>query len=219
MLTEFKKYIIQDFPFLLNSKLLIAVSGGVDSIVLAHLCYKSGLHIALVHCNFNLRGEESDADEKFVVDFANELNVEVFIESFDTNEYVKKNKVSIQIAARELRYEWFRELRTALNFDYILTAHQADDNLETFLINLSRGTGLDGLTGIPSINNNIARPLLPFSREDVLQYAKENELEWREDSSNHETKYLRNKFRHEVVPILKEINPAFLSNFQNTVNY
>ena len=219
MLTEFKKHIIKDFPFLLNSKLLIAVSGGVDSIVLTHLSHKSGLHIALAHCNFNLREKESDADEKFVVDFANELNVEVFIESFDTNEYVKKNKVSIQIAARELRYEWFRELRTALNFDYILTAHQADDNLETFLINLSRGTGLDGLTGIPSINNNIARPLLPFSREDVLQYAKENELEWREDSSNHETKYLRNKFRHEVVPILKEINPAFLSNFQNTVNY
>ena len=219
MLTEFKKYIIQDFPFLLNSKLLIAVSGGVDSIVLAHLCYKSGLHIALAHCNFNLRGEESDADEKFVADFANRLGVEVFIESFDTREYVKENKVSTQIAARELRYEWFIDLSNALKFDYILTAHQADDNLETFLINLSRGTGLDGLIGIPSINNNIIRPLLPFSREDVLGYAKENELEWREDSTNQETKYLRNKLRHEVVPMLKEINPAFLSNFQNTVNY
>lgn len=219
MLTEFKKHIIQDFPFLLNSKLLLAVSGGVDSIVLAHLCYKSGLHIALAHCNFNLRGEESDADEKFVVDFANNLNVEVFIESFDTRTYVKENKVSTQIAARELRYEWFNELCTALNFDYILTAHQADDNLETFLINLSRGTGLDGLTGIPSINNNIVRPLLPFTREDVLQYAEENELKWREDSSNQETKYLRNKFRHEVIPRLKEINPALLLNFHKTVSY
>lgn len=219
MLSEFKKHIIQDFPFLLNSKLLIAVSGGIDSIVLAHLCYKSGLHIAFAHCNFNLRGKESDADEKFVVDFANKLDVEVFVESFDTKEHVKENKVSIQIAARELRYEWFNDLRTALNFDYILTAHQADDNLETFLINLSRGTGLDGLTGIPSVNNNILRPLLPFSREGVLQYARENELEWREDSSNQETKYLRNKFRHEVIPILKEINPALLLNFQNTVNY
>lgn len=219
MLTEFKKHIIQDFPFLLNSKLLIAVSGGVDSIVLAYLCYKSGLHIALAHCNFNLRGKESDADEKFVVDFANKLDAEVFVEGFDTKEYVKEKRVSVQLAARELRYEWFNDLCTALDFDYILTAHQADDNLETFLINLSRGTGLDGLTGIPSVNNNVIRPLLPFSREEVVQYAKENELKWREDSSNQETKYLRNKFRHEVVPILKEINPDFLSNFQNTVNY
>ena len=219
MLTEFKKHIIKDFPFLLNSKLLIAVSGGVDSIVLTHLSHKSGLHIALAHCNFNLREKESDADEKFVVDFANKLNVEVFIESFDTKGYVKESRVSTQIAARELRYEWFDDLRTALSFDYILTAHQADDNLETFLINLSRGTGLDGLTGIPTVNNNIIRPLLPFSREDVLQYAKESELEWREDSSNLKTKYLRNKFRHEVVPVLKEINPALLLNFQNTVNY
>src|SRR5690606_40812558 len=117
MLTEFKKHIIQDFPFLLNSKLLIAVSGGVDSIVLAHLCYKSGLHIALAHCNFNLRGEESHADEKFVIDFGNTLDAEVFVENFDTKEYVKENKVSIQIAARELRYEWFDDLRMALNFD------------------------------------------------------------------------------------------------------
>src|SRR5690606_34512607 len=105
MLTEFKKHIIQDFPFLLNSKLLIAVSGGIDSIVLAHLCYKSGFYIAFAHCNFNLRGVESDTDEKFVVDFANELNVEAFVESFDTKGYVKENKISTQIAARELRYE------------------------------------------------------------------------------------------------------------------
>src|SRR5690606_33737985 len=123
----------------------------------------SGLNIALAHCNFNLRGEESDGDEHFVNDFADQLDVEVFVESFDTKAYIDQSKDSIQIAARELRYNWFNELCNSIGFDYILTAHQADDNLETFLINLSRGTGIDGLTGIPSINKNIIRPLLPFS--------------------------------------------------------
>ncbi len=203
--------------FLSDSKLLIAISGGLDSVVLAHLCHQLNLNIALAHCNFNLRDHESDADEDFVLQLAENLDLEVFIESFDTKAYSEANKLSTQMAARELRYYWFEDLAVQLQFDYILTAHHADDNLETFLINLSRGTGLDGLKGIPEVNDNIIRPLLPFSRQAIEAYAKEHHLKWREDSSNASTKYLRNKFRHDVIPILKEINPQLLQNFQNTL--
>ncbi|WP_337992853.1 tRNA lysidine(34) synthetase TilS [Flavivirga sp. 57AJ16] len=207
----------ENLPFLNESRLLIAISGGLDSVVLTHLCYQLNLNIALVHCNFNLRGKESDADEDFVLQLAEDLDLEVFIESFDTKNYSSANKLSTQMAARKLRYDWFEELAEQLQFDYILTAHHADDNLETFLINLSRGTGLDGLTGIPAVNNHIIRPLLPFSREVIETYAKENHLKWQEDSSNASTKYLRNKLRHDVIPVLKEINPQLLQNFQNTL--
>ncbi|WNH12804.1 tRNA lysidine(34) synthetase TilS [Thalassobellus suaedae] len=218
MFEQFEQHLESRLPFLKNSKLLIAISGGIDSVVLAHLCHKSGLNIALAHCNFNLRGDESDADEDFVLQLADNLDLEVFIESFDTNEYAKKHKVSIQMAARELRYNWFEALAEQLNFDYVLTAHHADDNLETFLINLSRGTGLDGLIGIPEVNNHFVRPLLPFSSNDIETYAKTNNLKWRDDSSNASTKYLRNKLRHDVIPVLKEINSSLLQNFQNTIS-
>lgn len=168
MLEQFKRHINKELLFLKENKLLIAISGGLDSVVLTHLCHQLNLNIALAHCNFNLRGKESDTDEAFVLRLAEDLNIEVFIESFDTSSYSKLNKLSTQMAARKLRYDWFEELSGQLQFDYILTAHHADDNLETFLINLSRGTGLDGLTGIPEVNNNIVRPLLPF-REKLLK--------------------------------------------------
>ena len=203
----------------MESKLLIAISGGLDSIVLTHLCYKLKLNIALAHCNFNLRQDESDADEQFVIQLAENLNLEVFIKSFETETYAKENRLSTQMAARELRYSWFQELADQLQYDYILTAHHADDNLETFLINFSRGTGLDGLTGIPEINENVVRPLLSFSRDDIDKYAKAEHLKWREDSSNASTKYLRNELRHDVIPKLKEINPQLLQNFENTQKY
>ena len=196
----------------------MAVSGGVDSVVLVHLCHNLGLNMALAHCNFNLRGNESDVDEDFVLQLAENLDLEVFVESFDTEAYAKENKRSIQMAARELRYTWFEELAEQLHFHYILTAHHADDNLETFLINFTRGTGLEGLTGIPSINGKFVRPLLPFSREMIEAYAKTNHIKWRDDSSNASTKYLRNKLRHEVIPILKDINPSLLDSFQNTLH-
>jgi tRNA(Ile)-lysidine synthase len=212
MFDQFKKHINSTLSFLNESKLLIAVSGGIDSVVLAHLCHKLKWNFAIAHCNFNLRGTDSDRDEEFVLNLAENMDVEIFIESFDTENYADSNKVSIQMAARELRYNWFNELAGQLNFDFILTAHHADDNLETFLINLSRGTGLEGLIGIPEINNKIVRPLLPFSREEIEVYAKANKLHWREDSSNESTKYLRNKLRLEVIPKLKEINPMFLQN-------
>ncbi|MDY2587593.1 tRNA lysidine(34) synthetase TilS [Winogradskyella aquimaris] len=202
-----------------SAKCVIAISGGIDSVVLAHLCQKLNISFALAHCNFNLRGKESDADEEFVLDLADQLDVEVFIQNFDTETYAKENKCSIQMAARELRYDWFSELAQQLNFDYILTAHHADDNLETFLINFTRSTGLNGLTGIPALNDNIARPLLPFSREGIETFAKAENISWREDSSNTSRKYLRNKLRHEVVPILKEINPQLIDSFQSTLQH
>ncbi|WP_282135642.1 tRNA lysidine(34) synthetase TilS [Seonamhaeicola maritimus] len=218
MLEPFKNHILSNLSFLNNARLLIAISGGVDSVVLTHLCYQLGLDISLAHCNFNLRGKESDGDEEFVVQLADNLDIEAFTESFNTEGYASENKMSIQMAARELRYYWFDELAQQLGFDYILTAHHADDNLETFLINFSRGTGLDGLTGIPEVNNKFVRALLPFSRENVIDYAKANNLIWRVDSSNASTKYLRNKLRHEVIPILKEINPSLLQSYQSTIN-
>ncbi|WP_047546776.1 tRNA lysidine(34) synthetase TilS [Psychroserpens sp. Hel_I_66] len=217
MHTKFKNHITKNLTFLKESKLLIAISGGLDSLVLTHLCHELKLNFALAHCNFNLRGTESDEDENFVIELANRLDLEVFIESFSTEDYAKQNKLSTQMAARELRYNWFFDLAENLNYDYILTAHHADDNLETFLINLTRGTGLNGLTGIPEINDHIIRPLLPFSREELEDYSKENNLKWREDSSNAEDKYLRNKLRHRVIPVLKEVNPELLQNFKKTL--
>ncbi len=219
MLSKFQSHISAKFPFLKDKKILIAISGGIDSVVLAHLCKQSQLHIAFAHCNFNLRGHESDGDEDFVLQLAEDLDLEVFVESFDTNAYAEEHKKSIQMAARELRYHWFAELAEQLGFDYILTAHHADDNLETFLINLTRGTGLEGLTGIPEINGLFIRPLLPFSREDIEAYAKEHHITWRDDSSNASTKYVRNKFRHDVIPILKQMNPSLLQSFENTINH
>ena len=218
MLELFKNHIKTKFSFLETSRVLVAISGGMDSVVLANLCHQLKFNFALAHCNFNLRGSESDADEEFVLQLAEALDLEVFVESFDTKAYAEEHKLSIQMAARELRYDWFQELSEQLNFDYIVTAHHADDNLETFLINLTRGTGLDGLTGIPEINGNIVRPLLPFSRQTLEAYAAENELKWRNDSSNASTKYLRNKLRHDVIPVLKDINKNLLQNFQTTLD-
>ena len=214
-----QNHIKSRFPFLEKSKFIIAISGGLDSVVLTHLCHKMKLNFALAHCNFNLRRDESDADEDFVLLLAEDLNLEVFIESFETETYAKEQQLSVQMAARELRYNWFNDLVIQLGFDYVLTAHHADDNLETFLINLTRGTGLEGLTGIPEINGNIVRPLLAFSRQELEVYANNNHIKWREDSSNITTKYLRNKIRHDVIPVLKEINPQLLQNFNKTISF
>ncbi len=218
MIKDFKQHIDTNFSFLHKSKILIAVSGGLDSVVLTHLCKASNLNIALAHCNFKLRGEESDGDEAFVLQLGETLNVEVFIEYFDTEAYAENNKLSIQMAARELRYQWFESLMNHLEFDYMLTAHHADDNLETFLINLSRGSGLRGLTGIPEINGQIVRPLLPFSREQLAQFAENEKISWRDDSSNASDTYLRNKLRHHIIPNLKDIAPELLDNVKTTIS-
>ena len=217
MLLAFEEHIYNYFSFLKGKKLLIAVSGGVDSIVLSHLLNKLQFTISLAHCNFHLRGKDSDMDEVSVKTEASKLNIPCFITHFDTEYYATSKGISIQMAARELRYTWFDEIVQKNNFDYILTAHHADDDVETFLINLIRGTGLNGLTGIPAINKNVIRPLLPFTRIDIESFAKKNNLSWREDKSNAQTKYLRNKIRHDIIPVLKSLNPNFMESFSKTL--
>tara|TARA_R100000306_G_scaffold14750_1_gene18417 strand:+ start:6943 stop:8247 length:1305 start_codon:yes stop_codon:yes gene_type:complete len=216
LLTQFTKNIETNFSFLKGKKLLIACSGGLDSVVLTHLVKNLSFEMALAHCNFSLRGKESDADEMFVIGLAKNLEIPVFAETFDTQKFAKEHKISTQMAARELRYGWFMEILKNFKYDYLLTAHHLDDDLETFFINLSRGTGLSGFTGIPKKNNKIIRPLLDFSREEILQYAETNNLKWREDSSNQKTDYLRNKLRLEVLPKFKESSEPVLKNFQKT---
>jgi tRNA(Ile)-lysidine synthase len=218
MLTKFQNHIIANFPFLLKSRFFIAVSGGIDSMVLVHLFQHFRFEFGLLHCNFKLRGDESDADMRFIHDYAEANNLQLKIGFFETEKIAKEMKVSIQVAARELRYQWFYEQMVENNVDYVATAHHLDDCLETFLINLSRGTGLEGLTGIPIQNDKIFRPLLPFSREEIEDYATKHNIKWREDSSNASDKYQRNKIRHLIVPVLKEINPTFLDSFQKTLN-
>lgn len=208
-----KLHIESNFPFLIGKKILLACSGGLDSVALCHLMHTMQYDLALIHCNFSLRGNESDEDSIFVEQLAEKLPIPFFSETFDTVKYAKDHKLSTQMAARELRYSWFGEILTTFNYDFLLTAHHADDALETFLINLSRGSGLRGLSGIPEHSGNILRPLLPFTREEILIYAQDQNLKWREDSSNDQTKYLRNHIRHLVVPNFKGISDTFMSNF------
>ena len=219
MLKHLQEHITQDFSFLKGKKLLLAISGGIDSMVLLDLFSKLDFKIAIAHCNFQLRGSESDEDEEFVKIKSEKLKVKSFIKKFDTKIYSEQNKLSIQQAARELRYNWFEELMITKGYDYVLTAHHLEDSLETFLINFTRGTGIEGLTGIPEVNNKIIRPLLIFSRAAIENYAKENNMQWREDSSNASEKYFRNKIRHQIIPVLKELNPSLLQSYKNTITH
>ena len=219
MLKAFQHLLQTQFSFLKETSLLLAVSGGLDSMVLTDLCKKSALNISLAHCNFKLRGDESDGDEQFIKDFSKVHDLEFFTTHFETEAFAQTSKQSIQMAARQLRYEWFESLQKQYGFDYILTAHHADDNLETVLINLSRGTGLEGLTGIPEINGSIVRPLLEFSRDAIHDFATQEGISWREDRSNKSTKYLRNNLRHTIIPLLKDLNPSFIESFQTTQNH
>ena len=217
MKVEFQEHINQNLPFLIGKKLLVAISGGIDSIVLTDLLHQLNFSISLAHCNFSLRGKESNKDEQFVKNLGEELGFSTFTIKFETEKYATEKGISTQMAARDLRYNWFEKICKKNDIDYIITAHQKDDVIETFLINLTRGTGLDGLTGIPEINGNIVRPMLPFDRNDILIYATKNKLQWREDKSNSSIKYVRNKIRHKIVPVLKELNPSLLDSFQNTL--
>ena len=216
MVTAFKKHIAAHFPALADQKILVACSGGLDSIVLLHLLQKIGLTLGVAHCNFKLRGAHSDADLNFVKTIAANLGVPVFTTVFDTKAYAKTQGVSTQVAARELRYKWFYSTAKTNGYDRIATGHHADDDLETFFINLSRVTGLRGLTGIASNTEQLIRPLLPFSRAQIMQFAKKEELFWREDSSNSTRDYLRNKLRLDVIPAFKGVNKTVLQNFKQT---
>lgn len=216
MLASFQNHLQQNFPFLWQKKIILAISGGIDSVVLAHLLHGLDIPFLMAHCNFQLRGEESEGDQRFVEALSHQLSAPLAVKRFETKAYGKAHGLNTQLAARVLRYEWFETLRKEKGYDYVLTAHQANDSWETFLINTSRGTGLKGLLGIPAQNGAILRPLLPFSREEIHAFATENHICWREDSSNSSDAYTRNKIRHHLSPILKEIHPLFFKNFEKT---
>ena len=219
LIHNFKSHIEQNFPYVIKDKILVAVSGGLDSMVLTNLCLKLGFKISIAHCNFCLRDSESDLDEKFVKDFAESNSVPFFSKSFQTKLHSKRYGLSIQMAARELRYEWFSYLQSKHDFDWVFTAHHTDDNIETFIINLSRGCNIHALSGIPEKNDGIIRPLLIFNRGDLLNYAIDSKLKWREDSSNSSLDYQRNRVRHSITPVLKEVFPNFNKNFNKTKKY
>ena len=216
MLASFQNHLQQNFPFLWQKKIILAISGGIDSVVLAHLLHGLDIPFLMAHCNFQLRGEESEGDQRFVEALSHQLSAPLAVKRFETKAYGKAHVLNTQLAARVLRYEWFETLRKEKGYDYVLTAHQANDSWETFLINTSRGTGLKGLLGIPTQNGAILRPLLPFSREEIHTFATENHICWREDSSNSSDAYTRNKIRHHLSPILKEVHPLFFKNFEKT---
>jgi len=186
-------------------------------VVLAHLLKNAEFNFSLAHCNFNLRGKDSANDEKFCLELAKRLNVPFFSIKFDTEKYRRKNKLSVQMAARELRYKWFDELIEKQNFDFVLTAHNANDVIETFFINLLRGTGINGLKGIPRVKDKTVRPLLDFKKEEIIGFAKRNKIKYRLDKSNLEDKYERNFLRLNVIPLLKQLNPKLEETFLNNI--
>jgi tRNA(Ile)-lysidine synthase len=193
-----------------TNKYLLAVSGGIDSMILAHLFLKSELNFAIVHCNFKLRIPDADADEQFIRDFCKKFNISFYSKSFETEQFAKEKKQSIQMAARELRYSFFTEILNSENFNFLVTAHHANDQAETILSNLIRGTGIDGLKGMRFLQSNIFRPLLNCAKSEIIAYAKENNINWREDNSNASTKYKRNAIRHKIIPEIEKLNPAFI---------
>ena len=208
MKNKVQQFITEKSLFVREDKLILGISGGADSVCLMHVFLELGYSFELAHCNFNLRGEESDADEYFVKDLAKEHQLKVHIKQFDTLVYAAENKISTQMAARDLRYAWFEKLRIKSNAKYLAIAHHANDDVETFFINLVRGSGLKGFLGIKEKNNAIVRPLLSVSRLEIEQYLKDRGLVFREDSSNASVKYLRNKIRHELIPLLAQMNPS-----------
>jgi len=204
---QFINFIINNNLFSKEDTIIVAVSGGIDSCILLNLFYNLKYKCVVAHCNFSLRNEESDNDEKFVIKLATKYKYEIIVKKFETTKYAEENGLSIQMAARELRYTFFEEIRQKYNCKVIATAHHADDNIETFFINLIRGTGLKGISGIPVKNGRIVRPLLFATRDEIYTYAKLNNIEWCEDSSNKSLKYMRNKIRHNLMPLLEEIKP------------
>ncbi|MGB0896383.1 MAG: tRNA lysidine(34) synthetase TilS [Flavobacteriaceae bacterium] len=219
MLKKFTTHIHQNLPFLKDAKLLVAISGGIDSVVLAHLCSQMQLNFSLAHCNFKLRQDQSDKDAAFVKTLAKELKVSDHSVEFQTQSYAEALGVSTQMAARTLRYQWFESLLNEHEYDYVLTAHHTNDNIETVLINLIRGTSIHGLTGIPEKNNYIVRPLLPFTRADIEEFTIKEKIIWREDETNQSTKYFRNKIRHKVIPVFEDLNPNLSSTFNTHLSY
>ncbi|MFY7734091.1 MAG: tRNA lysidine(34) synthetase TilS [Bacteroidia bacterium] len=218
MIEAFQNFIKNEKLITENEKVLLTISGGVDSMVMLHLFIKSGYHFAAAHCNFGLRGPESDGDEALVKQICTENNITFYTNKFDTTKYAFENKLSTQMAARELRYNWFDKLCKENNFQLIATAHHQNDVAETMLINITRGTGISGLHGILPKKNNIIRPLLFANRNQIEAYANAENIPFREDSSNKKTEYWRNKIRLEVIPKLASLNEKVIDNFYELSN-
>ena len=209
LIERFQEYVNRQNLFTRQDKILLTVSGGVDSMVLMSLCVNSGYNVGVAHCNFSLRGQESDEDEIMVQETARRYGIECYNKRFDTQGEMERTGESMEMAARRLRYEWFYELCDKHNYTVIAIAHHIDDSIETFFINMLRGTGLRGLTGISNRVGRVVRPLMFATRKEILDYALHKHITFREDSSNRSTKYLRNKIRLGLIPRLKEINPRF----------
>ena len=218
MVTKVQEYIVHHKLFTKQSKVLVGLSGGPDSMVLIHLLMQLGYNCIAAHCNFHLRGKDSDKDAAFVFKWCNENNIPLFTIDFDTEEYAATNKISIEMAARELRYNWFEKLRLEQNADVVGIAHHQDDSVETILINLIRGTGIKGLTGIPIVNKHIVRPLLQVSRRQIMEYLSSNKVPYVIDHTNEEEMYTRNIIRLKVLPTLKKLNPSVKNSIITTSN-
>ncbi len=215
MLTEqVEKYINRNHLFTKKDKILIALSGGCDSVALLHILSDLNYSTVAAHVNFKLRDSDSDEDELFVENLCEKLNIQLFRKSFDTLKFAEKNKLSTEEAARKLRYQWFEEIRIRQHIDYIATGHHLDDRIETFFINLTKGTGIKGLRSILAKNSKIVRPLLFVSRTEIEDFCSENYITFRTDQTNFDTRFLRNKFRHEIIPAFSEINNKFKESMQ-----
>jgi tRNA(Ile)-lysidine synthase len=217
MIDQFRSFIRDNHLIRKSDKILLTVSGGIDSIVMLDLFNRSGYNCGIAHCNFGLRGDESDGDEDFVRQLAYQYNVKFYCNHFNTEEYAREENISIQMAARKLRYDWFEKVRQSHPYNLIATAHNQDDVLETFFINLARGSGIRGLTGIKALQGRIIRPLLFAPRSLIEAYANKQSLSFREDSSNASEKYIRNKIRHKILPLFEEINPGFRNTLMETI--
>ena len=219
MLERFLQFISRHKLIDTQDRILLAVSGGIDSVVMCELFHQSGIRFDIAHCNFLLRDEESDGDELFVRKLAERLNVKVYVKKFETESYAEKEGISIQMAARDLRYLWFKQLALDNGYQKIAIGHNLDDQAETFFINLLRGTGIAGLRAMKPYHEGLIRPLLLFSREEIQRFAIENECSFREDSSNASDKYMRNRIRHHLLPLLKDLQPELYPVFSENLEW
>lgn len=217
MVEQFLKYVHEEKLFHSSQCILLAVSGGADSILMLHLFTNAGFPVAVAHCNFGLRGIDSDADEQFVADYCDQHNLAFYVKQFNTDDYAVQEGISIEMAARDLRYEWFNGLLDQHGYDFLATAHHQDDVIETFLINLSRGSGIKGLSGIQPKSGRIIRPMLFTNRTEILEYCRRMKIIYRTDSSNLDTVYKRNLIRQQILPLLEQVNPTFRRNALKTI--
>jgi tRNA(Ile)-lysidine synthase len=219
LLRDFHAHVQEHGLISKTDKLLLAVSGGIDSVALFHLFRLKGYKFSVAHCNFKLRGKQSDNDEKFVKDLCEHHSINCYTTSFDTKKFAKANVISIQMAARDLRYSWFNQLLVTHGFDKLCTAHHLNDSVETVLSNLSRETGINGLTGIKAVNGKVIRPLLFCTKKQIKEFVKLHGFDFRKDKSNDDVKYKRNLIRKKIVPLFEKLNPSFAESMFSSMEH